>query len=261
VLTITLEYMLAIQMKRVAFLSIITMAIPGCARGRLNHSSLLLEARATVRHHWVGPTAPFRAEFVGTQQGIGTTCVVIDPPPYGAWTLVINVVEPGESDLEEGQQLCAIVHSPTSHQTQQATNYQLDCRVALHETPTGTPLWACGNQPIPTLTTSWAPMASTTQPALDVLEVALDSLAVELDRLEICPGRTAEQHHSAANRLLEVVSEALHYGDEEATIGIAEITRELAETIRHWNDEKCRPLKNGKARWHRVMDEFPSDDG
>ena len=89
---------------------------------------------------------PFTARLLGSTIGVGSPCVLIDAPPHGAWTVVYEVTDPGQTALAVGRQLCEVVHSPSMHLRAAADAAALPC-LALPGEPVR---FSCGDHPPPT---------------------------------------------------------------------------------------------------------------
>ena len=90
----------------------------------------------------------FRGRLLGPVLGLGVPCVMLDEPPIGAWTEIVEVLDPGTSSLTIGHKLCVVVHSPTLYERSHwPSGREQDCRYAEGLSPDR---WACGGEELVT---------------------------------------------------------------------------------------------------------------
>jgi hypothetical protein len=129
----------------------------------------------------------FTAHYEGAVIGLGDGCVVVDSPPRGAWTVFVSVVDPGDSGLDRGALLCAVVHSPTLWQASAFPRRKAHCRLAEGE-PAGR--WSCTVRSPDELALFAVPPPEPEpprDPRLARLVDAVDGMAADLDAMADCP--------------------------------------------------------------------------
>ena len=110
---------------------------------------------------------PFEVRLLGSTIGYGAPCMIRDAPPHGAWTVIYEVVTPGETGLSPGWQLCEIVHSPSLHLRGTVPGETLACQAVAGSQP---PRFACdgatptGDMPVSTPPSEAAPAAAAPDP-------------------------------------------------------------------------------------------------